>query len=101
MHAKSNEADQLRAEVQRGLKAQEDLRATDAEMTAMYQQLCRLDPSGGHTYGPRTMDMESRRQRMASMPQPGQQQAPVQATNGQGWPQASAMQGVEYSYDRR
>lgn len=104
MSARSTEVEQLRSEVQRGLKAQEELRATDAELTAMYQQLCRLDPNGGHTYGPRSMAMEQQRQgagRLVPMQQPIQQQVPTQATNGQGWPQASAMQGVEYSFDRR
>lgn len=107
MASKTNEIDLLRAEVQRGQKAQEEVRALESEIATMHQQLCRVDPSSPHSYGPRTQMMEQQRpmtSRLAPMQQPGQPLSSPLATNGQNWNQSSgAMTGIEYgsSYDRR
>lgn len=118
MTRQGQEREDMRAEIGRLQKASEESRSREAEMAAMYQQLCRLDPNSPHTYGPATHAMEQQRpgaNRLAPMQQLGQPQQQQQqqqptppAVNGQSvqssWGQSGgAMQGVEYggSYDRR
>lgn len=73
------------------------------EITAMYQQLLRVDPNGHHVFGPKTQMLEEQAKGSAAPRLP-----PMHSSStANGWAQSSsgAMQGVEYNnhaaYDRR
>lgn len=69
-----------------------------SEITAMYQQLLRVDPGGHHVFGPKSQHLV---QQEAQTPN---KLAPLQPLQPQGWmPPGPSMQGIEYGnpYDRR
>lgn len=66
----------------------------------MFEQLCRLDPTGHKAFGPRTQQLMQQEQQR-QLPQHSQQAQQQQQQQRMGQPYAP-MQGVEYSqYDRR
>lgn len=88
--------DAMDQEISRGKAAIEDNRLLQNEITAMYQQLLRVDPSGHHIFGPRTQFLAHQESQTptAGRLAPLQQAPPPQPH----WPSQSSggMQGIEY-----
>lgn len=108
MNHNKRDVEQMREEIQNARGAMEEVRAYEAELTAMYQQLCRIDPKGAHVYGPKTHALVQQERQTpshlpSSVPTNGPQTQPTQGPTANSWTASGAMQGVEYSgnYDRR
>jgi len=96
--------EQMDQDLSRAKAAVEENRLLQNEVTAMYQQLLRVDPTGHHIFGPRTQFLAHQEAqtptggRLPPIQQPAQPQQQHWPTNS-----SNAMQGVEYGnpYDRR
>ena len=91
----TRDVETLRSELEHARTAAEETRQAHSEITAMYQQLLRVDPHGHHIFGPKTHSLSQQDtqtpNRLAPMQQTPHSQQSWISSGG------AAMQGVEYA----